>query len=91
MLHELKSITSKIKIPEFDVLNNARNAVLQIMSDILTKCNNPTQLMLQNIFRIETGYINTKHPEFISQRERLMCRSLFAFALIFKTGAWSSK
>ena len=42
VLHELKSITAKIKIPEFDVLSNARNAVLQIMSDILVRCNHPT-------------------------------------------------
>lgn len=74
VLHELKGITTKIKIPEFDVLSNARNAVLQIMSDILVRCNNPTQMMLTNIFKIETGYINTKHPEFITQRERLLCK-----------------
>lgn len=75
VFHELRAITTKIKIPEFDVLDNARNAILRIMSDILTRCNHPTSGMLTNIFRIETGYINTKHPEFIHQRERLLCKS----------------
>jgi replication fork clamp-binding protein CrfC len=74
VLHELKSITTKIKIPEFDVLSNARNAVLKIMSDVLVRCNHPTQQMLSNIFKIETGYINTKHPEFINMREKLLCK-----------------
>jgi hypothetical protein len=42
VFHELKNISTKIKIPEFDVLSNARNAVLKIMSDVLTRCNHPT-------------------------------------------------
>lgn len=74
VFHELRAITTKINIPEFDVLDNARNAILKIMNDVLTRCNVPTSQMLTNIFRIETGYINTKHPEFIHQRERLLCK-----------------
>lgn len=74
VFHELKAITTKIKIPEFDVLDNARNAILRIMSEVLVRCQNPTTSMLNNIFKIETGYINTKHPEFIQQREQLLCK-----------------
>lgn len=81
VFHELKSISGKIKMPEFDVLSNARTAIMKIMNDVLTRCNQPTQQMLNNIFRIETGYINTKHPEFINQRERLLCKRHFNFNL----------
>ena len=79
VFHELRNLTTKIRIPEFDVLDHARNAILRIMNDVLLKCQQPTINMLNNIFKIEIGYINTKHPEFIKEREKMLCNFFFTF------------
>ena len=46
------------------------------IEEILVNCYQPTEIMLQNLFFVETGYINTKNPEFVSQREMIFYRSL---------------
>lgn len=75
VFQELKNITTKIRLPELDIMEKARSSMIDTMIKILDSCFEPTQSMLENIFRIETGYINTRHPEFIRERERLFCKN----------------
>lgn len=72
VFNELKTILNSLKIQELDYLFKAREAVLRVATDILGNCLMPSESMLTNIFRIEIGYINTRNPDFIRQREHLV-------------------
>ena len=65
VFHELKSLCGKINVPELEVMTYAKHAIHKIMEKILMDCYKPTESMLNNIFKIEQGYINTRHPDFI--------------------------
>jgi len=79
VFHELKSLCTKITVPELEVMGNAKQAVHKIMEELLKTCLKPTEGMLSNIFRIEQGYINTRHPDFIVQREKLLSRVMIIY------------
>lgn len=36
-----------------------------VVRSVLASCLAPTKEMIRNLIRIETGYINTNHPDFI--------------------------
>ena len=72
IFNELKMILNNIKVQELDFLFKARDAVLRVAVDILNNCLMPSESMLTNLFRVEIGYINTRNPEFIKQREKLV-------------------
>lgn len=83
VFHELKSLCGKINVPELEVMTYAKQAIQKIMEKILMNCYRPTEGMLNNIFKIEQGYINTRHPDFIQQREKLLRKIIF-ISLLFR-------
>jgi len=72
VFNELKGILHNVKVQELEYLYKAKEALLRVAVDILTSCLVPSEGMLSNIFRIEIGYINTRHPDFIRHREQLI-------------------
>ena len=72
IFNELKFILNNIKVQELEFLFRAREAVLRVALDILAQCMIPSEAMLTNLFKVEIGYINTRHPDFIRQREQLV-------------------
>lgn len=70
--NELKTILNGIKIQELEFLHKAREAVLKVAQDIMANCLMPSEAMLANLFKVEIGYINTRNPDFIKQRELLV-------------------
>lgn len=70
--NELKTIINNIKVQELEFLHKAREAVLKVAQDIMANCLMPSEAMLANLFKVEIGYINTRNPDFIKQRELLV-------------------
>jgi len=75
---EMKRITSKVNVPEFEVFTKLAKSISDVMDEIFKRCLNPTEQMLENIFKIEKGFINTKHPDFTYQRELILANRAFA-------------
>ena len=75
---EMKRITSKIQVPEFEVFNKLAKSITEVMDDILKRCIQPTEHMLEQIIKIEKGHINTKHPDFAHQKQLILANRAFS-------------
>lgn len=75
---EMKRITSKIQVPEFEVFNRLARSISDVMDDILKRCILPTEHMLEQIIKIEKGFINTKHPDFAHQKQLILANKAFS-------------
>ncbi len=42
-----------------------KDAVIEVVHSVLRDCMEPTQAMISNLIKLELGYINTSHPDFI--------------------------
>lgn len=42
------------------------------MEDVLTKCLQPTNMMIKNLIEIEMGYVNVNHPDFLGATGALL-------------------
>ncbi len=42
-----------------------KDAVIEVVHSVLRNCMEPTQNMICNLIKVELGYINTNHPDFI--------------------------
>ncbi len=42
-----------------------KDAVIEVVHSVLRDCMEPTQTMISNLIKLELGYINTSHPDFI--------------------------
>ena len=62
---ELQRIASQSEPSELTRFPVLRDRMLEVVSDLLRRCVNPTQLMVSNLVKIELAYINTSHPDFI--------------------------
>jgi dynamin 1-like protein len=62
---ELQRIASQSEPSELTRFPVLRDRMLEVVSNLLRRCVNPTQLMVSNLVKIELAYINTSHPDFI--------------------------
>lgn len=74
---ELRRISVKVSIADFEVFQNLGKAITEVMEDIIKRMLGPTEHMIEQIFKIEKGFINTKHPDFIHQRELILSNRAF--------------
>ncbi|KAL8270948.1 hypothetical protein Esti_005103 [Eimeria stiedai] len=63
---ELQKIVEKSELPEMSRFTNLRARILEVVCGVLKKCLTPTNQMIQNLIQIELAYINTNHPDFMS-------------------------
>jgi dynamin 1-like protein len=88
VFQEMKKITCKVAVPEFEVFTRLGKAIADVMDEILKRCLGPTENMIEQLFKIEKGtfkkknnslgYINTKHPDFVHQREYILAHKSFS-------------
>jgi hypothetical protein len=52
-------------MPELRRFQNLRKKIIEVMYTLLTKCLQPTNMMVKNLITIEDSYINTYHPDFM--------------------------
>lgn len=62
---ELQKIASQCEPSEFTRFPNLREQMVEVVSSLLRRCVQPTQMMVSNLIKIELSYINTSHPDFI--------------------------
>jgi len=62
---ELQRIASQCEPGELTRFPNLRDRLVEVVSGLLKRSVNPTQLMVSNLVKIELAYINTSHPDFI--------------------------
>jgi dynamin 1-like protein len=62
---ELRSILNMINMNEIQRFDNLRSRIFEVMEDVLANCMIPTNKMIRDVIEIETGYINSNHPDFI--------------------------
>ncbi|KAL8440362.1 hypothetical protein Efla_000250 [Eimeria flavescens] len=65
---ELQKIVEKSELPEMSRFTNLRGRILEVVCGVLKKCLTPTNQMIQNLIQIELAYINTNHPDFMSNK-----------------------
>ncbi|KAL8450504.1 hypothetical protein Emag_003133 [Eimeria magna] len=65
---ELQKIVEKCELPEMSRFTNLRARILEVVCGVLKKCLTPTNQMIQNLIQIELAYINTNHPDFMSNK-----------------------
>lgn len=58
-------ISHKMGLPELERFQSLREALLEVVNDLLRKCLKPTVKMITNLVEIEQAYINIQHPDFI--------------------------
>ena len=63
---ELQDIIGhKMDLPELERFQALREALMEVVNDLLRKCLKPTVKMITNLVEIEQAYINIQHPDFI--------------------------
>lgn len=62
---ELQRIVSQLESKELLRFANLREAVVDVVNNLLQKCRSPTKEMIANIIALELAYVNTNHPDFI--------------------------
>ena len=63
---ELQEMVSRrMDFPELDRFHTLRDALVEVVNDLLKKCLKPTIKMITNLVDIEQAYINIQHPDFI--------------------------
>ncbi|KRX07898.1 P-loop containing nucleoside triphosphate hydrolase [Pseudocohnilembus persalinus] len=61
---EQRRILTMINIPEIERFDNLNSGISEVMEQVLSRCQLPTDQMIKNLIEIELGYINTSHPDF---------------------------
>lgn len=62
---ELKKIIYQVKLNELRRFSHLESNIKSIIEKLLAKLVVPTNEMIKNLFEVERGYINTRHPDFI--------------------------
>jgi len=62
---ELQRIAAQSEPKELTRFPHLRERVCDTVSTLLKRCMQPTQLMVENLVKVELAYINTSHPDFI--------------------------
>jgi len=62
---ELQRIAAQSEPKELTRFPHLRERVCDTVSNLLKRCMTPTQLMVENLVKVELAYINTSHPDFI--------------------------
>jgi dynamin 1-like protein len=62
---ELKKIIYQVKLSELRRFSHLESNIKSIVEKLLAKLVVPTNEMIKNLFEVERGYINTRHPDFI--------------------------
>jgi len=62
---ELQRIAAQSEPKELTRFPHLRERVCDTVSNLLKRCMAPTQLMVENLVKVELAYINTSHPDFI--------------------------
>ncbi len=63
---ELRRIVSHPDVPELLRFNKLMQRVSEIMTEVLYRCQAPTEEMIRNLIKIEDSYINVNHPDVLS-------------------------
>ena len=63
---ELNSLFHKVVVLELDSFTAFKNAILRIIDQLIHSRLIPTKEFINQFFEIEAGFINSKHPDFIS-------------------------
>ncbi|OEU21105.1 dynamin GTPase [Fragilariopsis cylindrus CCMP1102] len=62
---ELQRIAGQSEPKELNRFPFLRERLCDVVSNLLKRCMSPTQMMVENLVKIELAYINTSHPDFI--------------------------
>lgn len=55
-----------------ELMLHAKQAIKEVMDSLLHDRYRPAEKMLARIFKIEQGFINTMHPDFVKERENFL-------------------
>eukprot|EP00358_Blepharisma_japonicum_P001384 CAMPEP_0202948028 /NCGR_PEP_ID=MMETSP1395-20130829/12967_1 /ASSEMBLY_ACC=CAM_ASM_000871 /TAXON_ID=5961 /ORGANISM="Blepharisma japonicum, Strain Stock R1072" /LENGTH=532 /DNA_ID=CAMNT_0049649723 /DNA_START=383 /DNA_END=1978 /DNA_ORIENTATION=+ len=69
---ELKNIIYKIEIPELERFKKLKDAVSDVINQLLASRLKPTRKMIDRLIDVEGAYINTHHPQFIGGSKALI-------------------
>lgn len=69
---ELKNIIYKIDIPELERFKKLKEAVCEVINQLLASKLKPTKKMIDRLIEVEGAYINTHHPQFIGGSKALV-------------------
>lgn len=62
---ELQRIAGQSEPKELNRFPFLRERLCDVVSTLLKRCMSPTQMMVENLVKVELAYINTSHPDFI--------------------------
>jgi dynamin 1-like protein len=65
VFEELRRIIMEIEMPELIRFQTLRRKINDSMMDLLNEYLLPTNLMVQNLIKVQDSYINTYHPDFM--------------------------
>eukprot|EP01132_Coremiostelium_polycephalum_P007501 gene7501-9217_t len=63
---ELQRIVTQLEAKELSRFINLKTRVIEVVNNLLQKHKVPTKVMIEHLIRIETAFINTNHPDFVS-------------------------
>jgi len=63
---ELTSLFHKVEVTELESFSNFKTAILRIIDRLVQERLTPTKEFINQFFDIEAGFINSKHPDFVS-------------------------
>lgn len=58
-------IYHRLQVPELERFRTLKEAVTEVVTDLLRKCLKPTLKLIGNLVEVEQAYINIQHPDFI--------------------------
>ncbi|EGC29038.1 hypothetical protein DICPUDRAFT_51521 [Dictyostelium purpureum] len=62
---ELQRIVTQLEAKELSRFINLKSRVIEVVNNLLQKHKAPTKIMIENLMKIETAFINTSHPDFV--------------------------
>lgn len=65
MYEELKRMIYNLNVQELRRFDNLQSQINTILEKMLSALMIPTCSMINNVFEVEQGHINTRHPDFI--------------------------
>lgn len=62
---ELQRIVTQLEAKELSRFMNLKTRVIEVVNNLLQRHKFPTKVMIENLIKIETAFINTNHPDFV--------------------------
>eukprot|EP00826_Nyctotherus_ovalis_P015784 TRINITY_DN14516_c0_g1_i1.p1 TRINITY_DN14516_c0_g1~~TRINITY_DN14516_c0_g1_i1.p1 ORF type:complete len:671 (+),score=228.45 TRINITY_DN14516_c0_g1_i1:163-2175(+) len=64
--NELRNMAIYCQVAELDRFEKLKDKIMEVVTELLKDCLEPTEQMIRNLIEVELGYINVNHPDVLT-------------------------